>query len=280
MQASAQCPSCGADNPEGKVFCQACGSSMMAKTGSAAPQQQTASLPPPPLPPGVTAPVQTGTQPPPSARPPIAPPGSWPRAQQTPTASQSSAASAGSQPGIGQSAPASPPLARPQPTLNTAGKTAAPPPKMGQSSVPPQPSGPTASTLNTNSAPAPTPPRATVPVGAGNAAPGASSPWPGIVALLVIIMIVIGILWATGVIGKPQPPPRNVQPAIQQPITRTNSPGTLARQMTSPVKYKEWVAVQRPPILYTSPKDYLGLAPAAVIALRRAWLQHTPAVQA
>ncbi len=57
---------------------------MMAKTGSAAPQKQAESLPPPPLPPGVTAPVQTGAQPPPSTRPPIAPPGSWPRAQQTP----------------------------------------------------------------------------------------------------------------------------------------------------------------------------------------------------
>jgi hypothetical protein len=280
MQASAQCPSCGADNPEGKVFCQACGSSMMAKTGSAAPQQQAAALPPPPLPPGVAAPVQTGTQPPPSARPPIAPPGSWPRAQQAPPAAQSPGTSTGSQPNSGQSAPAPPPLTRPQPTLNTSGKTVAPPPKMGQSSVPPQPSGPVAPTLNTGSAPAPPSPRSTILAGVGNAAPGASSPWPGIIALLVIIMIVIGILWATGVIGKPSPVPRNVQPAIQQPIARGNSPGTLTRQMTSPLKYKEWVAVERPPILYTSTKDFLGLAPAAVIALRRSGLQHTPAVRA
>jgi len=282
MQANAKCPSCGADNPEGKVFCQTCGSSMMAKTGSATPQQQAGPLPPPPLPPGVAAPVQTGTQPPPSARPPIAPPGSWPRAQQTPQASQSptSGTSAGSQPNIGQSAPAPPPLTRPQPTLNTSGKTAAPPPKMGQSSVPPQPSGPTVPTLNIGSAPAPPSPHSTVPTSAGNAAPGASSPWAGILALLVIIAIVIGILWATGVIGKPQPPRRDVQPAIQQPIARGNSPGTLAWQRTSPLKYKEWVAVQRPPILYTSTKDFLRLAPAAVIALDRSWLQHTPAVRA
>gem|GEM_PF-3773222 len=282
MQTSAQCPSCGADNPEGKVFCQACGSSMMAKTGSATPQQQTASLPPPPLPPGVTAPVQTGTQPPPSARPPIAPPGSWPRAQQTPPASQSPASGTGaaSQPNIGQGTPALPPLTRPQPTLNTSGKTAAPPPKMGQSSVPPQPSGPTAPTLNTGSTPAPTPPHSTVPTDAGNASPGASNPWAGILALLVIIAIVIGILWATGVIGKPSPAPRNGQPVIQQPIARGNSPSTLTRQITSPLTYKEWVAVERPPILYTSTKDFLGLAPAAVIALPRSWLQHTPTVRA
>ncbi|HKP52614.1 MAG TPA: hypothetical protein VJ183_08170 [Chloroflexia bacterium] len=227
---------------------------MMAKAGSAAPQQQAESLPPPPLPPGVTAPVQTGTQPPPSTRPPIAAPGSWPRAQQTPQASQasqSSAASAGPQPNIGQSAPAPPPMTRPQPTLNTSGKTAAPPPKMGQSSMPPQPSGPSAPTLNTSSAPAPPPPQSTVPTGAGSTTPAASSPWPGIVALIVIIMVVIGILWATGVIGKPQPAPRNVQPGIQQPIPRGNSPGTVIEESAVLSVNKNGWSLNDHPFLFT-----------------------------